>query len=324
MATTTRKRTTIKKADTTPKTQTSAPVDPNYIRIPLPNVKLFSNLKGSNPALLLLVLFFGIVSVFLFLKIQSLENNLANSPARTAPEAFVRYAKKLGLDTNKFSTCLTNGKYAAQVQEDLTEGNRVGVSGTPTMFINGEMVVGARPYESFKAVIDKYLAQATLGTSSPLANALGSLVPQAYAQTAPTDPEAVLGGNAQNTDAIPTPTPVIRTDISAGRLPILGNKNAKVTIVEYSDFQCPYCEQFFTSTLGQIKKDYIDTGKVKLAFRQYPLPFHPNAEKAAEATECAHEQGKFWAYHDILFQNQAAWENLPQAETSTTSTTTTQ
>lgn len=321
MATTTKKKTTAKKTDSAPTNHTSAPVDPNYIRIPLPNIKSLSSLKGSNPALLLLVILFGVVSVFLFLKIQGLEKNLANTPASTAPEAFIRYADKLGLDKGKFTSCLNNGKYAQQIQEDITEGNRVGVSGTPTMFINGEMIVGAQPYESFKAVIDKQLAQAALGTTSPIATALGSLIPQAYAQTAPDGSVITVpdqGGIS------PTPTPVIRTDIKAGRLPILGNKNAKVTMVEWSDFQCPYCEQFFTATLGQIKKDYIDTGKIKVAFRQYPLPFHANAEKAAEASECAHEQGKFWAYHDILFQNQAAWENLPQTQTSTSTTTTTQ
>jgi protein-disulfide isomerase len=319
MATPTKKRSTsVKKTTVTPTTHTANKIDDNYIRIPLPNIKNLSSLKGTNPALLLLVLLFGAVSVFLFFKIQSLENNLANAPATNAPEAFVRYAKKLGLDTNKFSSCLNTGKYAQQVQEDITEGNRVGVSGTPTMFINGEMIVGAQPYDAFKAVIDKYLAQSEIQKPSTIADAFGRLLPQAYAQTP--DP-AVLGGSDQTIQISPTPTPSIRSDITPGRLPILGNKNAKVTMVEWSDFQCPYCEQFFTSTLGQIKKEYIDTGKMKLAYREYPLPFHANAEKAAEAAECAHEQGKFWAYHDILFQNQATWENLPPSTTSTTSTT---
>lgn len=100
-------------------------------------------------------------------------------------------------------------------------------------------------------------------------------------------------------------------DVSEGHLPILGDKDAKVTIVEFSDFQCPFCKALFDDSLPQIKKDYVDTGKVKFAYRHYPLTgIHPNAQKAAEASECANEQDKFWDYHDQLFINQADWEAL--------------
>jgi protein-disulfide isomerase len=84
-----------------------------------------------------------------------------------------------------------------------------------------------------------------------------------------------------------------------------GDVNAPVTIYEYSDFQCPFCARFYTQTLGQLKSEYVDTGKVKLVFRDYPLSFHPEAQKAAEAAECAGEQDKFWEMHDLLFENQA-------------------
>ncbi len=104
-------------------------------------------------------------------------------------------------------------------------------------------------------------------------------------------------------------------DVSVGKLPLLGNKDAKVTIVEFSDFQCPFCKQLFDEALPQIKKEYIDTGKAKLAYRHYPLTsIHPNAQKAAEASECANAQDKFWEYHDILFTNQADWESLSASE----------
>lgn len=100
-------------------------------------------------------------------------------------------------------------------------------------------------------------------------------------------------------------------EIQTGAIAEEGNKNAKVTMVEFSDFQCPFCEQFYTQTYGQIKKDYIDTGKVRLIFRQLPLVnLHPNAHIAAEATTCANDQSKFWQMHDKLFQTQSAWSGL--------------
>ncbi len=86
--------------------------------------------------------------------------------------------------------------------------------------------------------------------------------------------------------------------------PVEGSADAPVTIVEFSDFQCPFCEKFYSDTLGQVRKDYIDTGKVKLVYRDFPLSFHPEAEKAAEAAECADDQGKFWEMHDKIFENQ--------------------
>ena len=76
----------------------------------------------------------------------------------------------------------------------------------------------------------------------------------------------------------------------------------KVQVIEFSDFQCPYCKQFYTEVFGQLKTKYIDTNKITFTFRNFPLPFHQNAEKAAEAGECANRQGKFWQYHDTLFE----------------------
>jgi protein-disulfide isomerase len=83
---------------------------------------------------------------------------------------------------------------------------------------------------------------------------------------------------------------------------IKGDKNAPVTIVEWSDFECPFCTRFYNDAYKQIDKEYIQTGKVKLVYRDFPLGFHQNAQKAAEAAECAGEQGKFWEMHDKLFE----------------------
>ena len=95
-------------------------------------------------------------------------------------------------------------------------------------------------------------------------------------------------------------------DVSEDDDPVMGDEDADVTIIEFSDYQCPFCEKFYSQTLPLLKKDYIDTGKVKLVYRDYPLPFHPFAEKAAEAANCAGEQGKYFAMHDKIFDNQAS------------------
>lgn len=79
---------------------------------------------------------------------------------------------------------------------------------------------------------------------------------------------------------------------------IWGNKNAKVTLIEYSDFECPFCSRHF-DTVEQIKKAYPND--VRIIFRHFPLSFHANAQKAAEASECAAVQGKFWEMHDKIF-----------------------
>jgi protein-disulfide isomerase len=85
--------------------------------------------------------------------------------------------------------------------------------------------------------------------------------------------------------------------------PVLGKATAPVTMIEFSEFQCPYCARFATTVMSDIKKEYIDTGKLRFVFRNYPLPFHKYAAQAAEAAACAGDQGMFWEMHDILFQN---------------------
>ncbi|MBI2112860.1 thioredoxin domain-containing protein, partial [Candidatus Woesearchaeota archaeon] len=83
-----------------------------------------------------------------------------------------------------------------------------------------------------------------------------------------------------------------------------GDLNAPVTIIEYGDYECPFCKQFHQQTLPLIEKEYIQTGKVKLIFKHFPLAeIHKNAQKASEAAECASNQGKFWEYHNLLFEN---------------------
>jgi protein-disulfide isomerase len=101
--------------------------------------------------------------------------------------------------------------------------------------------------------------------------------------------------------------PLENVTISTDGAPFQGEKNAKVVMVEFSDFQCPFCGRYNTQTYSQVIDEYVKTGKVKYVFRDFPLEaIHPLALKAAEATRCAGEQGKFWEMHDRLFKNQQA------------------
>lgn len=87
---------------------------------------------------------------------------------------------------------------------------------------------------------------------------------------------------------------------------VKGHDSAKLAIIEFSDFQCPYCARYASGTHARIEHDYVDTGRIKYAFRNMPLDrIHPYAQKAAEAAECAGRQGRFWDMYDRLFANQA-------------------
>lgn len=98
----------------------------------------------------------------------------------------------------------------------------------------------------------------------------------------------------------------VTQEVSVAGDPVLGSSSAKVTMIEFSDFQCPYCSRFTLETFPQLKTKYIDTGKVKVIFKNFPLPGHQYAQGAAEASECAFEQGKFWEYQAKLFENQSS------------------
>ena len=94
-------------------------------------------------------------------------------------------------------------------------------------------------------------------------------------------------------------------EVSLADRPALGSENAPVTMIEFSDYQCPFCRRFATTVFQTIKRDYIDTGQVRYVFRDFPLSnIHPQALKAHESAHCAREQNKYWEMHDLLFQDQ--------------------
>jgi protein-disulfide isomerase len=202
-----------------------------------------------------------------------------------------RYASELGLDMGKFKAALDSGKYTKRVEEDSAAGMQVGANGTPTFFINGREFVGAQPFEAFKNIIDEEIkkADALMAKGIKLENVYAELQKEAGKAAPPPAPEA----------------PKVVTDLKLDGAPMKGPKSAPVTIVAWSDFQCPFCSRV-VPTLHDLEKQY--GGKIKLVFKHQPLPFHNNAKPAAMASMAANEQGKFWEYHDKLFANQQQLE----------------
>ncbi len=123
--------------------------------------------------------------------------------------------------------------------------------------------------------------------------------------------KSIITGNVIKEEDAPAPSlsppDPSRVKINIEGAPYKGNKNAPIVMVEYSDYECPFCGKFYSETLPLIESQYINTGKVKFVYKDFPLSFHPNAQKAAEATRCVKEQNGdegYWAIHDKIFENQ--------------------
>ena len=103
----------------------------------------------------------------------------------------------------------------------------------------------------------------------------------------------------------PEPPPVPDTPQSLAGAELTGDPEARVVLIQYSDFQCPSCRAFANNTWPAIKERYVDPGRVRVGFRHLPLPIHPHAQRAAMDSECAARQGRFWEMHDMLFAHQS-------------------
>jgi protein-disulfide isomerase len=101
----------------------------------------------------------------------------------------------------------------------------------------------------------------------------------------------------------------ISTEVLTGARFVTGSSDAKNSVVEFADYQCPACGIFAAKTESLLEKEFIETGKVRYAFRDFPLPQHQNAKIAAQAAACANEQGRYELFKDILFRGQAAWSS---------------
>ncbi|MCB9738807.1 MAG: thioredoxin domain-containing protein [Deltaproteobacteria bacterium] len=237
---------------------------------------------------------------------------------------FLKWAAELGLDATKFQKDLADPELAKHVDVDTAIANGLGVTGTPGFFINGVRLSGAQPIEKFVAAIDEQITKANDAiatgakphevharmwrTNSPslAENARKWLID---GQTPPpAAPPAPAAEKKPEKDPADDKT-VWKVELT-GEEPVSGPADALVTLVEFTDFQCPFCSKV-RPTLEEVKKAY--EGKLRLVFKNQPLSFHKNAQIAAEASLCAHKQGKFWEMEERLFTNQQtlAREQLP-------------
>ncbi len=132
--------------------------------------------------------------------------------------------------------------------------------------------------------------------------------------TIPSNPGSFPTGSP--TGPFTAPTPIKVSNMTIDGAIVKGKPNATVTFVDFSDFQCPFCQRYSNTTYHQLMDEYVDTGKIQYAFVQFPLEFHANAKPAAIAAQCANDQEMFWPFHDRLYSTQDKWQSLSGNETS--------
>lgn len=180
------------------------------------------------------------------------------------------YASSLKLDTVKFDACLNGERYRQKIDDQIKTGTLLGVKGSPTTFVNGYPVYGAQETALYKEIIDAILASRKV-------------------ENIENYKKLFIGGKVSGPVAI---------DVSKDN--IKGARNAKIMIVEYSDFDCPFCNTN-ASTLSELSRNRNYEGKIGFIYRNFPMSYHENAHAASMALECAGEQNKYWEMHDEIF-----------------------
>jgi len=217
--------------------------------------------------------------------------------SRAPQDVFSRLAEESGAAMDEYATCVDGENTAQLVNDRVIDGQRRGISGTPSFqFVrvaDGALfsLVGAQPFEAFEGLIDAILAG-----ESPEA------IAQANAEAQPRQ-ENPLWATPEGLAADPD-----RPGYNMAGDQYEGSLDAPITMIEFADFQCPYCKQHAETTKPVLDEQYVDAGKLLHVFKHFPLTqIHPAAPNAAVAAECAAEQGKFWEMYDLLFAEQATW-----------------
>jgi len=211
-------------------------------------------------------------------KFWEFHDRLMTTADKPSKETLSAWASELGLDKTSFDACAESGKHKSWVAQEVSRGASLGVNSTPGYFINGRPMSGALPLEQLKPILDWHLKPSG---QYPLAVQRPST--QRQAPSGPRlDPSKVYSFDPQW--------------LKKG--PSRGPENAPVTVVEFMDYNCPFCQKG-SEIFDQVEAAY--PGKIRLVAKNLPLPMHPNAAKAAEASLCADEQGKFWEFRKELF-----------------------
>lgn len=221
------------------------------------------------------------------------------APESLNDESFNSWALAAGVDGERWRAALAAPSNGSALEADIAAGKAANVHGTPAFFVNGVALSGAQPLEKFVEVIE---AQKIAARD---AVAAGTRPEDVYAQLSMAN-KAKAPPKEERERAPQDEKTVWRVPI--GVAPSRGPRAAPVTIVELGDFQCPFCRRA-EAALGDVRARYGD--KVRIIWKNNPLPFHPHAEPAAEvAIEAFVEQGDvaFWQMHDLLFENQARLE----------------
>lgn len=226
------------------------------------------------------------------------QNQWSNSPEPVA--FFQELGAPLEIDQDAFASCLDSGRTEAMVERTYAMGRSLGYSGTPSFqfVMDGSDetydLIGAQPYEKFSSWID--------------AMAVGEVPADAVAQ--PDEATAQGAGNQElpywATEEGLAPDPEREGFTMAGDA-YRGSLDAPIVVIEYSDYQCPFCRRHTESTQPVLDEKFVDTGQVRWVFRHFPLNIHPQAPAAGVAAECAGEQGQFWEMHELLFEDVASW-----------------
>jgi len=217
------------------------------------------------------------------------------------------YAQQAGLDMAKFRAALDGNTHRARIDADMAVARSIGANGTPGFFINGRQLMGAQPFDAFKTVIDDEIrrAEALVATGVARNRVYAQLMRNARTSPAP-EPGAAAGAAPaapQPPRRAPDPAAVYRVPVGAS--PVKGPADALVTVVIVSEFQCPFCKRV-EPTLNELATAY---GRdIRFVWKNNPLPFHNNAMNASNIAMFAHQSGKFWQMHDLLFENQTALE----------------